>query len=67
VGKDLKASEIAARYNVQPITVKRWIKSGMFPNARFEETVAGSIWLIPESDLKNFTPPVQGRPRKSKI
>jgi predicted site-specific integrase-resolvase len=67
VEKYLKASEVAGRYGVKPITVKRWIKNGLLPNAKYEETVAGSIWLIPETDLKNFKPPAQGRPRKSKF
>jgi predicted site-specific integrase-resolvase len=64
--KFLKASEVANRYNVSSVSVRSWIKKGLFPNAKFEETIAGSIWLIPESDLKDFVQPEQGRPIKKK-
>lgn len=62
----LKASEVAKRYNVRPVTVKAWIKAGLLPNARFEENIVGSLWLIPESDLKDFQKPEMGRPPKVK-
>lgn len=62
----LKASEVAKKYDVASVTVRSWIKAGMFPNAKLEETVAGSVWLIPESDLENFTKPEKGRPSKNK-
>lgn len=62
--KYLKASEVAKKYEVNPFTVKGWIRNGLFPNARLEETIAGSIWLIPESDLENFKKPEMGRPKK---
>lgn len=61
----LKASEVAKRYKVSPYTVKKWIREGLFPDAKLEETVAGSVWLIPESSLKDFKQPEIGRPRKS--
>lgn len=64
--KFLKASDIAKKYNVSVVSVKSWIKKGLFPNAKFEETIAGSIWLVPESDLKDFVQPEQGRPIKKK-
>lgn len=63
---ELKASEVAKRYEVNAYTVKSWIKKGLFPNARLEESIAGSVWLIPESDLENFKKPEMGRPKKSK-
>ncbi len=63
--KYLKASEIAKKYNVSAVSVKSWIKAGLFPNAKFEENIVGSLWLIPESDLQNFAKPERGRPRKS--
>lgn len=62
----LKASEVARKYNVNSYTVKGWIRNGLFPNARLEETIAGSVWLIPESDLKDFVKPEKGRPKKTK-
>ena len=62
----LTATEVAKRYEVTPFAVKGWIKRGLLPNAMLEETVAGKIWLIPESDLKDFVPPQMGRPPKAK-
>ena len=62
----LKASEVAKKYEVNSYTVKGWIRSGLLPNAKLEETVAGSVWLIPEADLENFKKPEQGRPKKAK-
>ncbi|MCA1625028.1 MAG: helix-turn-helix domain-containing protein [Acidobacteria bacterium] len=63
--KFLKASEVAKKYGVNSYTVKGWIRSGLFPNAKLEETIAGSVWLIPESDLENFKKPEMGRPKKT--
>ena len=31
-----------------------------------EETIAGKIWLVPESDLEGFEPLRMGRPPKAK-
>lgn len=64
--KYLKASEVAKKYGVNSYTVKGWIRNRLFPNAKLEETIAGSIWLIPESDLKDFVKPEKGRPPKVK-
>lgn len=62
--KYVKASELAKRFDVNSYTVKGWIRNGLLPNAKLEETVAGSVWLIPESDLKDFKKPEMGRPKK---
>lgn len=64
--KYLKASEVAKKYEVTSWAVKVWVKNGLFPNAKLEETVAGSVWLIPESDLVDFKKPEMGRPKKVK-
>ena len=63
----LKASLVAGRYGVSASTVKSWIKAGLLPNAVFVENVAGSIWLIPESDLENFVKTQIGRPPEKKL
>ena len=62
--KYLKASEVAKRFDVHAWTVKAWARTGLFPNAKLEENIAGSVWLIPESDLENFQKPEKGRPKK---
>jgi predicted site-specific integrase-resolvase len=62
--KYLKASEVAKLQEVNSYTVKGWIRKGLFPNAKLEESIAGSVWLIPESDLVGFVKPDQGRPKK---
>lgn len=59
----IKAADAAKILKVQSVTVRAWLKRGLFPNAKLEETVAGKIWLIPESDLKNFKKPEMGRPK----
>lgn len=64
--KYLKASEVAEKYEVNSYTVKGWIRNGLLPNAKLEETIAGSVWLIPESDLEGFQKPEMGRPKKKK-
>lgn len=63
--KYLKASEVAKQHKVTSYAVKNWIKTGLLPNAKLEQSVAGSVWLIPESDLQNFTKPEMGRPKKN--
>jgi uncharacterized protein YjcR len=64
--KFLKASDVARQYGVSSVSVRSWIKRGLLPNAKLEQTVAGSIWLIPEGDLKNFKQPEKGRPPRKK-
>lgn len=63
---DLSASEAAKRLGVKNVTVRAWCVKGLFPNAYTEqnEFFHHPIWRIPESDLKNFEKPVQGRPKK---
>jgi predicted site-specific integrase-resolvase len=63
--KYLKASEVGKRFGVSSVSVRSWIKRGLLPNAKLEENIAGSIWLIPEGDLKDFVKPGRGRPPKS--
>lgn len=62
--KYFKASEVAKELGVESVTVRSWLKRGLFPNAKLEETIAGSIWLIPKSDLESFEKPKTGRPTK---
>lgn len=63
--KYIKATEAATKLGVKPVTVRAWLKKGLFPNAKLEETILGKVWLIPESDLINFEIPKAGRPPKS--
>jgi len=60
--KYLKASEIAVIFNVKHVTVSAWLKRGLFPNAKLEETLLGKVLLVPMKDLKNFLKPQKGRP-----
>lgn len=62
----LTSSQAAERLGVAHSTVRAWCNKGLFPRATYHETPAGSYWLIPESDLKGFTPPKTGRPPKPK-
>ncbi len=63
---DLTSSKVAERLSVAHSTVRAWCNRGLFPNAARHETPAGSFWLIPEKDLKDFKPPMKGRPPKAK-
>jgi predicted site-specific integrase-resolvase len=59
----LTTEQVAERYGVEVQTVSRWCQRGLFPNLeRGPRTGRGAIYLIPESDLENFTPPRMGRP-----
>lgn len=63
---DLTTSAVADRLDVAQPTVKLWCRQGRFPNAYLEDTPRGSVWRIPESDLKGFQKPERGRPPKPK-
>jgi hypothetical protein len=60
--RDLTAREIAEKYNVDEQVARRWCRTGLFPNAYPSpiKTGKGNVWLVPESDLENFTPPRRG-------
>jgi hypothetical protein len=63
----LTAFQISRRFNVKQTTVRLWCRKGLFPNAKCERIIYGVVaWLVPESDLQNFTPPKMGRPTKPK-
>ena len=64
---DLTTSQVAERLNVSVHAVRFWIKRGLLPNAYAKEETRGSVWMIPEGDLKGFEPPKKtGRPPKPK-
>lgn len=62
----LTTSQAAERLGVGKSTVNLWCRQGRFPNAESTDTPRGPVWLIPESDLKDFKPPTMGRPPKPK-
>lgn len=62
--RGMTLKQIAEQFGVTPSTAKLWRERGYFPNAKLEETVIGRVWIVPRSDLKNFTPPKMGRPKK---
>ena len=66
MSEKLTTAQVAERLKVAKPTVKLWCRQRKFPNATLEQTVRGPVWQIPESDLKNFTPPKMGRPAKAK-
>lgn len=63
----LRVKEVAARLDVHPATVYRWIKEGHLPAVRYgKPQVAGSIKTgpggairVPESALVSFSQPVE--------
>ncbi len=64
--KKMTTAQVAERFGVAQVTVNVWCLQGKFPNATREETLRGPVWVIPESDLKEFKPPKAGRPAKPK-
>jgi excisionase family DNA binding protein len=57
----LSGKEATNRLKRPAPTVRLWVKQGRFKNAKLESSVAGSFWLIPESDLNQFVEPERGR------
>lgn len=64
MSKDLTTEQVAERTGSAERTVRLWCKQGKFPNAYRQTTPFGSYWLIPETDLRTFEKPTQGRPPK---
>ena len=56
----LSTAEVATRLEVDDSTVRLWCRQGRFPTAQ----QVGRDWVIPENDLKDFSPPKMGRPPK---
>lgn len=64
---DLTTKEVAERYGVLDATVRLWRRRKLFPNAYELGTPRGTVWMIPEGDLKGFEPPKKtGRPPTKK-
>ena len=56
VEEALGVAKVADLYNVDPVTVRRWIAQGLLPGAY---KVGDRVWAIPRSALKRFVPPSQ--------
>jgi hypothetical protein len=66
-GTDLSTTQAADRLHVKRQTVGLWCRRGLLPNAYQMDTPRGSVWMIPEGDLRDFKPPKPtGRPPKGK-
>ena len=62
----LTTNEIMQRLEAPYQTVVSWIKKGLFPNAKREETPRGPVWYVPAGDVEAFERPPMGRPPKPK-
>lgn len=60
--KDLTLKQVAEHFGVSLSTAKQWLRDKGFPAARLEETILGSVWLIPMTDVEKFKRPAIGRP-----
>ena len=60
----LSVKEVAERLKRPAPTIRLWVRQGRFKNAKLEYSIAGSYWIVPESDLKDFSEPERGRPLK---
>lgn len=63
---ELTTTQAAARLDVKPVTVRKWLAEKLFPSARLENTPRGGVWYIPASDVESFIKPTRGRPAKNK-
>ncbi len=57
----LGTEEVARRYGVTTMTVRRWCEAGLLLGARKEGIGKRATWLIPESALEGFVPPRRRR------
>ena len=64
--KMLTTNEVMRQLDAPYQTVVSWIKKGLFPGARLEESPRGPVWYIPASDVERFERPPMGRPPKAK-
>lgn len=66
--KYLTARQLAERYGVAASTARGWFLRKLLPGAELRPTGLGdNYWVVPESSLKNFTPPKPGpAPRAQK-
>lgn len=49
--RPMTTREVAARFEVDPRTIQRWLLRGRFPNAFRVYDGVRSPWLIPEEDV----------------
>ena len=64
---ELSTTQVAKHMGVTRHTVGLWCRRGLLPNAHEVDTPRGVVWMIPETDLKNFVrPKATGRPPKAK-
>jgi hypothetical protein len=61
----LTIAKIAKKFKRDRTTVLRWIEKNKFPNAKLEQTPAGTYWTVPEQDINDFKLPKPG-PKKHK-
>ena len=59
--KMLSARDIAARFDVKISTARGWLHRRLFAGAQLKTSELGvSYWAVPESSIKNFSPPKPG-------
>jgi hypothetical protein len=61
----ITSKEFALRLGRNYHAVAKWLKAGKVPGAEMVDTPRGAVWMIPETAVKTFTPPVMGRPKTS--
>lgn len=65
MSKGLTVKELADYFGVSIATAKSWIRGGLFPNSKLEDTPRGPVRRIPRSDVRAFKRPAMGRPSET--
>jgi excisionase family DNA binding protein len=60
----LTVPEAARVLGLSEVTVYRYCKRGLFPNAQVVGAGRRAMWVIPRQDLDNLERPRPGRPKR---
>lgn len=58
----LSTEDVAEVLDVTSATVARWIRTGVFPNARKKGPAINSPYVIPQSDFDAFVAQLRSQP-----
>jgi len=62
----MTTDEVAWRFQVTRVTVRRWCQQGRFPGAKLIGSSRRATWIIPSREVDAFSPPTKGGNRRRK-